>query len=244
MIVLSAGMQKAGSGWFFNLTNDLLIEAGYSNVREVRRKFALEPILKYYNCNIESLTFKKYMRVLLPAMYGYTFTIKTHASPTKFTRVLMRSKVIKATYVFRDPRDVAVSAFEHGQKIRSEGKNHTFAQLEDMESAVSFASQLLTTWEGWIRCNDVLIVRYEDLIANPKSQLLRLQDFLSIDANSVDLDGIVSRYEPQNLGAGESDFLHFNRGRAGRFREVMSWQEKNLCVEKFGDYLQRMGYTK
>ena len=47
MIVLSGGMPKAGTGYYFNLTNDLLIVSGGQDIRRLREKYDLGAILKH-----------------------------------------------------------------------------------------------------------------------------------------------------------------------------------------------------
>ena len=37
-LVLSVGMPRAGSGWYYNLTQDLVIASGGVNTKEIRAK--------------------------------------------------------------------------------------------------------------------------------------------------------------------------------------------------------------
>jgi hypothetical protein len=41
MIILSTGMPRAGSGWYYNLTNDLIIAAGYQDGHNMRQRYSL-----------------------------------------------------------------------------------------------------------------------------------------------------------------------------------------------------------
>ena len=41
MIILSTGMPRAGSGWYYNLTNDLIIAAGYQDGHKIRQRYHL-----------------------------------------------------------------------------------------------------------------------------------------------------------------------------------------------------------
>ena len=51
-LVLSASMESAGSGWLFNLTNELLRRVGCSDVRQVREQYGLDDVLQWDNCNL------------------------------------------------------------------------------------------------------------------------------------------------------------------------------------------------
>ena len=55
MIILSVGMPRAGSGWYYNLTNDLILATGGQDARQIRKKYHLGRILTEVNCNIGTL---------------------------------------------------------------------------------------------------------------------------------------------------------------------------------------------
>ena len=124
MIVLSAGMQKSGTAWFFNITNDMLIAAGFDDVRKIREQFGLQSILLYHNCNIEDLAAKKMSRVIIPHNQGHTFVVKTHSGPSPSLLSLISENIIKAAYIYRDPRDVVLSVMDHGQNQKQRGNPH------------------------------------------------------------------------------------------------------------------------
>jgi hypothetical protein len=243
MIVLSVGMEKSGTGWYFNLTNDLLIAAGHQDVHQVREKYNLHSVLQYENCNVGLPTLRTLGRLAIPHLLGNTFVVKTHREPTPSLRCFIASGMVRATYIYRDPRDVALSAFEHGQRIRRHGKNHSFARLETMRESILFAGQLLGTWDKWMQSGLALVVRYENLVADPLSELERLVDFLALRVSRVCLQQILENYQKDKLTRGEKkSVLHFNQGIVGRFKEIMSAEDLNLCEQCFGGRLEKMGY--
>jgi hypothetical protein len=244
MIVLSAGMPKAGTGWYFNLTNDLLVAAGCQDIREIRNKYHLHSVLKHENCNIEQLTLRKLALIIPLHLLGNTFVVKTHHGPSTSSRYLISSGIIRPTYIYRDPRDAAVSAFEHGQELRSKGQHHPFAGLLSIEDAIRFMKQQFVIWNEWIRLDSVLVIRYEDLVADPFGEIERLASFLTIDVSPEVLRQIVSSYQASHLLHPKRDVLHFNKGIVGRFKTVMGPEEQDLCWQHFGGYLRKMGYAK
>ena len=243
MIVLSAGMQKAGTGWYFNMTNDLVAACGGHDVRLVRSLFGLEDILKYHNCNLEKPDSDNLRRLQAAHEAGYSFVIKSHGGPVPY-RPLICQNILRATYIFRDPRDVALSAFDHGEKIRAQGQQHTFGSLKTVNDAVYFAGSLLSVWDAWQDTGQVFMIRYEDLIADTAGQLLGLADYLGLNPSAGMIDQIVSRYHPRSVkpDAHKTDYLHFNVGQAGRWKMLLGQKEADRCKEIFGDRLRRMGY--
>ncbi|MDF1516265.1 MAG: hypothetical protein P1S60_20815, partial [Anaerolineae bacterium] len=82
MIIVSAAMVKSGSGWYYNMTNDLMVVGGHQDARYVRDKYHLNSIMRYSNCNIEYPILPIMMMLLIPHMQGHTFAVKTHQAPT------------------------------------------------------------------------------------------------------------------------------------------------------------------
>ncbi|GAB4454256.1 MAG: hypothetical protein Kow00120_24120 [Anaerolineae bacterium] len=243
MIVFSAGMPKSGSAWYFNLTNDLLIAAGHEDVRDIRARYGLQSVLKHHNCNIDKHTTANVLRVVVPHLLGHTFAVKTHDSPTRTLRALMAAGVVKAAYIYRDPRDVAVSAFDHGERLRSRGEEGIFTQATNLEAAILLVKRWLLIWEAWMHCPNVITTRYEDLLADPAQALARLAAFIGLDVPGATIQQVVDGYAPAQLSAGKAGHVNFNKGVVGRYREVMSQRELDLCQEHFGPYLQQMGYA-
>jgi hypothetical protein len=245
MIVLSVGMQKAGTAWYFNITNDLLQAVGHQDIRELRSRYHLQRFMTERNCNIGTPRMLKLLFVSLPHWFGNSYVVKTHEGPTSALLWLIDRGAVKATYMYRDPRDVALSAFEHGEKIRRSGavSSTGFDRLTTMESAIVFASGLLPVWRQWEASGRALLVRYEDMRINPYREGERLVKHLNIDVPQEALRSIIEQYEIKN-GSTESlpHPLHFNKGITGRWMEVFTASQRKLSQERFGELLPEMGY--
>ena len=63
MIVISVGMQKSGSAFFYNVINELEIEAGGADARKVKKKYGLDDVMKWGNNNIGRLYFHRLVRL-------------------------------------------------------------------------------------------------------------------------------------------------------------------------------------
>jgi hypothetical protein len=246
MIVLSAGMQKSGSGWYFNLTNDLLVAAGHQDVRVLRGRFRLQRLMKHHNCNIGRPILPRLAVLTSLHLMGNTYVVKTHSRPTPSLQALISLGVARVAYIYRDPRDAAISAYDHGCRLRQEGETQTFARLKTMESAILNARNWVETWEQWMACRGILTTRYEDLLTDPAGELQRLAHYLSIELSTEELQPIIARYQMNKSSESQDSnvrrSLHFHKGVVGRFRDVLSADEIALCQEVFGDYLEKMGY--
>jgi hypothetical protein len=241
MIVLSVGMPRAGSGWYYNLTNSIMLASGAQDAHTIRQRFHLESVLSEVNCNIGALTPRRLLLVAIPALMGNSFVIKAHAGPTPLANSLMRIGLIRTTYIYRDPRDAMLSAYENGQRARKAGRTNAFSPLVDFESALNFILEYLQIWEAWASRQGVLHSRYESLLENYDMETKRLCTFLNVNKEHRDLQPIIERYRPGTVttnGIG----LHFSKGVVGRFRLYWSEEQQKKLQTVLRPYLVHMGY--
>jgi len=265
MIVLSVGMPRAGSGWHYNLVHDLMKTTGCADAHDIRERYRLQSILTQVNCNIGVLSARRLAMVTLPALMGNTFVIKAHAGPTSASHFLQRLGLLRITYIYRDPRDAMLSAYDYGQRALKKGHPNAFSHLTDFQKSVDFIMEYVHIWEKWVKERNVLTARYEDLLLDYDNEVTRLAEFLNLNGSSPearaptqlrfgdysersDLAGersrsvqkVIDGYRP---GASEGQQgLHFYKGKIGRFRESYSSSEQAILKEKLGLYLPRMGY--
>jgi len=240
MIVLSVGMPRAGSGWHYNLIHDLMKTTGCADARQIREKYRLQKILTEVNCNIGALTARRLGMAAIPALLGETFVIKAHSGPTRSFRLLQRLGLLRVTYIYRDPRDAMLSAFDYGQRALQKGHPNAFSHLIDFQKSLDFMMQYVRIWERWMKERNVLTARYEDLLMDYDREVARLVGFLKLNGNRLEVQKVTDAYRP---GAGEGQQgLHFYKGRIGRFRECYSAQEQAVLQDRVGPYLARMGY--
>lgn len=240
MIVLSVGMPRAGSGWHYNVVHDLMKTTGCVDAREIREKYRLQRILTEVNCNIGVLSVRRLGMVTIPALMGNTFVIKAHAGPTSASRLLQSLGLLRITYIYRDPRDAMLSAYDYGQRALQKGRPNAFSHLTDFQKSLSFIMEYVRIWERWTREKNVLIARYEDLLTDYDAEVAKLVGFLQLNGSSPDVQKVTEAYRP---GAAEGQQgLHFYKGKIGRFREAYSSEEQAILKDKLGPYLIKMGY--
>lgn len=254
MIILSVGMPRAGSGWYYNLTNDLMLANGAQNAHQIRQRFHLQGILTEVNCNIGALTPRRLGAVLIPCLLGNTFVIKAHSAPTPFARQIMRRGWLKPTYIYRDPRDALLSVMENGRRALERGRPNAFSPWVEFDQALNFMAEYLHIWEAWMDVDtkhpseQVLLVRYEDLLLDYDHEVARLASFLDLELQQPQNQQAIERYRPEQAlrssGQAQTDRkgLHFSHGKIGRFRQKMSPQEQAAMAERLSPHLERMGY--
>lgn len=242
MIILAVGMPRAGSGWHYNLVHDLMETTGCDDAREIRAKFGLEKILTEVNCNIGVLSARRLMLVTRPALLGHTFVIKAHSGPTIWARALIQGGLLHATYIYRDPRDAMLSAFDYGKRVlEKQGRPNAFSHLTDFQKTLDFFTEYVQDWEKWRQVPGVLKTRYEDLLQAYDQEAGKLVHFLGLNPADEAVKAVVEKYRPSGQVQGQQG-THFFKGQVGRFRERYSVEEQKILAEKFGPTLTQMGY--
>jgi hypothetical protein len=241
MIVLSVGMPRAGSGWHYNLTHDLMQTAGAVDAREIRARYHLQNILTEVNCNIGVLSTRRLALAAVPALLGKTFVIKAHAGPSFASRLLQRLSLMRITYIYRDPRDAMLSAYDYGQRALSKGHPNAFSHLTDFQKSLDFMLEYVAIWEKWIEEPGVLVTRYEDLLTNYEAEAARLVAHLKLDPQAPAVRAVLEQYAPS--AAEGQQGLHFYKGMMGRFRQVYTPAQQAVLAKAFAPALTRMGYT-
>ncbi|MDP1715073.1 MAG: sulfotransferase domain-containing protein [Anaerolineales bacterium] len=240
MIVLSVGMPRAGSAWHYNLIHDLMKTTGCADAHDIREKYGLNKILTEVNSNIGVLSARRLGMVSVPALLGNTFVIKAHAGPTNASRLLSTVGLLRITYIYRDPRDAMLSAYDFGQRALAKGQPNAFSHLSDFEKCADFMMQYVHVWEKWMDEKNVLIARYEELLTNYDEESAKLVNYLKLDGNMLAVRAVIEQYRP-GANDGQSG-LHFFKGKIGRFREAYHDAQKQVLKEKLAKYLPRMGY--
>lgn len=243
MIILAVGMPRAGSGWHYNLVHDLMETTGCDDAREIREKFGLQSILTDVNCNIGVLSARRLIMVTRPALMGHTFVIKAHSGPTVWARALIQGGLMRTTYIYRDPRDAMLSAFDYGRRVlEKQGRPNAFSHLTDFNKTLDFFTEYVEGWEKWMQVPGVLKARYEDLLQAYGQEAGKLVQFLGVNPNDEAVKAVVEKYRPGGQVQGQQG-THFFKGQVGRFRERYSAEEQKILAKKFGRYLEKMGYA-
>jgi hypothetical protein len=242
MIILSVGMPRAGSGWYYNLTNDLMLAHGAQDARQIRQRYRLQNILTEVNCNIGALTPRRLLAVMLPSLLGNTFVIKAHAGPTPLAQSLIRGGMIRPTYIYRDPRDALLSAMENGRRAHERGQPNAFSHLLDFDTALDFMLTYVQISQAWMECHQMLHTCFETFLTDYRVEADRLINFLPLELGNPKLEDVVTQYQPEK-GMPNQKGTHFSQGKIGRFRSKMTEAQQEKMAQVFGSYLESMGYA-
>ena len=162
-----------------------------------------------------------------------------------------------AIYVVRDPRDVAVSysaytgmsldeiiAFMADPRAANRGTD-----LQVFEFLGSWSAHALS----WVGAKDRLLVRYEDLLANPEAAFGRVARYLSTGADATRLRRAIAFSDFSTLASQERNSGYrehgmaakvpfFRTGRSGQWRDVLTSDQAQKIAAAHGEVMRNFGY--
>jgi len=264
-----ASYPKSGNTWMrFLLTayqwGDLAINAAFESTMGDGQPYAYHTVspLPLKDMSPTEILFLRHAALVhIIARFPHNPVIlKTHNANVRAGSVDLIPKEMTAPsiYIVRDPRDVLISYAEH--------MGHTLEQaagtMNEMGACLD-QGQLgiyhhLTTWSQHVRSwaddakFDLLVVRYEDMLEDPKRELRRAVEHMGMPLYEERLDNAVElcRFERLRGQEDEQGFKEkspkaervFVRGTAGNWREGVPVDLVAKIEQDHGEVMERMGY--
>jgi hypothetical protein len=161
-------------------------------------------------------------------------------------------------YIVRDPRDVALSLANHIGAPIDEAITVLNTPAYGTQNTTEAAFEIWGSWSehtlSWtMRPHDaVLVVRYEDMIADPVGAFttvarhLRQKPTTELVTEASNLSGFSELREQEAKvpfrERSEAAEVFFREGRAGEWREKLTADQARRIVDAHGEQMQKFGY--
>lgn len=165
----------------------------------------------------------------------------------------------RVVYLVRDGRDVAVSYYHHA--VREGLFDGPFSPFLEMflEGKVDGYGRWRDHIESWLASpllgrEQLLVVRYEDLVARTFEELSAVSAFLDIAATPELLREAIERHTVERMRELEArsarharrqrkDLLHTRKGTPGDWRQTFSPDDQALFSAQCDEVLRKLGYS-
>jgi hypothetical protein len=172
----------------------------------------------------------------------------------------------RVVYLVRDPRDVAVSFYHYNIKTRHFKDDYPMDEFVKgfvVGKTVAYANRL-GSWEdhvlSWVRMrqgrDSFLLIRYEDLLATPETELAKVATLLKIDATPERISRAINlssasemrsmekkQWKQFNATKGSRPDIPFVReAKSGGWRKQLSPASVRAIEEAWGATMQMLGY--
>lgn len=164
-----------------------------------------------------------------------------------------------SVFIYRDPRDVVVSHIFYAKDIYLDHGMHDYYKnvLTTMEERLNVeiegctlpGLELPSIWEryaenfGWFEREDVLCLKFEDLILNKEKAVGELVDYIegfgvefSVPRSEA-IEIIIQSNNPKKSGT-------FRKGQPGNWKTHFTEENKRRFKAVAGDLLSRLGYEE
>jgi len=177
---------------------------------------------------------------------------KTPANAKVVEDLAVLFPTMKFVSMLRDPRDVAASRIGHARRAgfaaaedpRSDGyRDVVKAAVADWRTTVERVHQF-----GKDRPQQVLVVKYEDLLDSTAEKLRGVFDFLGVETTADQLARIVDGASFEALSGGrprgvERQDSFYRKGVKGDWRNLLSDEAVEIVTQECGDLLSLTGYA-
>jgi hypothetical protein len=161
-----------------------------------------------------------------------------------------------AVYIVRDPRDVALSYAAYARK----SVDDIIDFMENPKAATATDAmqvfELLSSWSehalSWVGAKQRLLVRYEDLLAEPERYFARIIRFIGtgeVDAARLKraiafsgFDALAGQERAEGYRASGGAEKFFRAGKAGQWREGLTPAQVKRIEATHGAVMRNFGY--
>lgn len=242
-LMICAGMESAGTAWFFQLATDLLIEVGETPARELRDTHDLASTMRGENCNVGNELGQEVWDNLKDLASKHRFVVKSHGAPSAPFTDLISSGEVRAAYIYREPGAAALSAWNRGRRNREQGdEGAPFTRLKSGYHAIAkMRLRQLPRFYRWSRQPNCLLVRYEDLCDDPRRVVDDLVDLMGLgQLDEATRDDIAQRFTGGKAAGNPA--LHYQKDNHEGRRNFSALQAR-LASLLFGRARVAMGYS-
>jgi hypothetical protein len=229
VILISYGITRSGSTLCFEFAKRILEEAGFPQRRlsdaltvpgrriNYRREWSIE--------SVEAL-----LREVREDEY---IAIKTHGPPGPDLRTALaadgRFERVKVHVNLRDPREVALSLRDAGERARRLNKL-TFSEIQSLDDACRRIRPDIGHCREWGSIPGSLKLHYDDVAFDSIRAIARMADHLGVPAKPESVATFVRSHA----------FTQFNKGQPKRYLRDMTPAEAESIRLQYSEFIERV----
>lgn len=218
---------------------------GHTTIQEVvkRHPFIASTVPASFGYATGKFSISKITKLVGVSFFEKNFTIHNHWAPNNTLRLLLRSGLIKIIHTYRDPRDVYLSALDMGklwaQQERFKGNVVVRFYESDFQKQIDYLKKWVQVTLDWKETRGVFLVRYEDLVSNPRNTFTGMLDYCGYKVSQATLDRVL-----KTLNSPRAKIeTHFNRGISSRYVNEMPPDIQKTFNAILGKEIVELGYS-
>ena len=212
MLILSNSMCKSASTVIWWYTEQMIYDAHPTNGRAAIRDLTSSGDIAGTGSFVDHpLTDEKIDRLIkLAAKHGPT-VVKVHCFLTPYLREVLNGGDALATFCYRDPRDMILSAMDHRERASKDGRT-VFEHFTSVENSLEQATYWCRMSCTWVQSGLAELFQYVDTVSNPVGQIHRIAEYFNIPIADQQIETIMQRENSQRKSAGANSTRAIFRG--------------------------------
>lgn len=225
-IYFSYGMTKSGSTLAYELARAALVLSGFDQPR-----LSTAAVMDRKKLNfVAHLTEANTAALLAEAeALGHMVVIKTHTRPDPPVVALLQSGQAIAHATFRDPRDMALSMVDHGDKSRAKGRPG-FTEFREPADALENIKHQSNSLLAWLSLPGVKPLFYNDLAFDMEATTRAMMAHMGLTADPA---AVIQ------MATGER-FTQLNKGIRDRYRTEMDTSLSARFLTEFAPFYAKL----
>lgn len=242
MLILSNSMCKSASTIIWWYKNELINRTTPVNGNRGLADFIDSGAVSGEGCFVnDPLEDQAVDRMMEFAAQNGPTVVKAHCYMTPYLSQMIGEGKILATFAYRDPRDVILSAIDCRNREIKSGSQVRFPGFSSVEAAIPLIQKQCVRAEPWIVHPKVLKMQYRDTVANPNRQIHSLAKALGVQISDTQVEEIL-KIEAENK-SGQSNWMEFSQAKLTRYPTEMSPAQIELCNRELGRWIEKFGYS-
>jgi len=240
MFILSAGMPKSSSTLLSLYQKNILEHSVQGNGQKEFEQCVKDGKVNGVGIFVHNLEQPEILQKLvdLSEKIG-PFVVKSHLALSASLAAFLVNKQILATYIHRDPRDVILSAMDHGKRPPDHPTmNEFFLQFNTVENSIPLVREFCRTGIEWVESGLCELFRYHDLVVDPERELIRFSSLIHADPDVAYIRDLIRNFTDTT----KKWKRQFNTGKILRYADEMSPPEIELCNRELAEELRVLGY--
>ena len=264
-IVWLASYPKSGNTWVRAFLHNYIVNAQTpQSINSLADFSAAESAAAFFGPDAAGLS-NEQVQKLRPAVHEALTRLhpdlvfaKTHNANLSLhgTPLCTPEHTAGAVYIVRDPRDVALSYAAYARKSVDDIIDFMASSKAATASDAMQIFELLSSWSehalSWVGAKKRMLVRYEDLLAEPERYFARIIRYLGtgeVDADRLtravafsSFDALAGQEAAAGYRAAGGTEKFFRTGRAGQWREGLTPAQAKRIETAHGAVMQNFGY--
>jgi hypothetical protein len=222
LIYICYGVTKSASTFLYQLTEEVFAVSG-RKPRKLGPPYRRKGSLDNYFDVVDHLLLEE----LADLVGDDDIVLKTHGPPRGDVAAMIESGTVLASASIRDPREIALSMLDHGQRARR-WKDVPFAEFQSLDDTLPALDNQLEYFNAWANIPKINVFLYNDICFDSQSVIKRIAFQIGVDINPDQALGIF---------VGNKNIGQFSKGKALRYTE-MSNEDQEIFLKRFTDLYQ------